>query len=371
MNAEEKFINLLNDINPDAIMTVPCERIKWIYEGIEYIMVSRESEGVAIASGMACAGAKPLLLIQSNGFGECVNTIMSLNKIYDIPIFMMISWRGLEEETTAPAIPLGRRLPKILDAMDIDYTIWKNKNDLKEDIIEHFENTFEKKKIYVVLMDPKLWKKHNDITPTERRDVRVTLSMKRNMKSLQLRRYDVIQEIMSDVKDELVVCCLGYASKELYTIKDRDENFYMLGSMGQAIPFALGVSLFTTKNVIVFEGDGGLMSNLGCLSSVSSLSKNNLRIILLDNGVHGSTGNQKSSAFFVDLCAVAECFGLKRVLHIDSEKKMDRWKEGFFVHVPITPGNADCPCIPISCKDITKRFSRSVLLGNKMSKLNE
>ena len=49
----------------------------------------------------------------------------------------------------------------------------------------------------------------------------------------------VISEILSD---ELVVCNIGIPSKELYSVKDRPENFYMLGSMGLASSIGLGLA---------------------------------------------------------------------------------------------------------------------------------
>jgi len=46
-----------------------------------------------------------------------------------------------------------------------------------------------------------------------------------------MRRFEAIQKIMETVTDEIVVCNLGHPSRELFVIKDRKKNFYMLGSM--------------------------------------------------------------------------------------------------------------------------------------------
>ena len=44
-------------------------------------------------------------------------------------------------------------------------------------------------------------------------------------------RFEAIYEIMEYIDDELIVCNIGFPSRELYEINDRDENFYMIGSM--------------------------------------------------------------------------------------------------------------------------------------------
>ena len=56
-------------------------------------------------------------------------------------------------------------------------------------------------------------------------------------------RYDVIKQIMSRIDEELVICNIGFASRELYEIDDRSKNFYMTESMGLASSIGLGLAL--------------------------------------------------------------------------------------------------------------------------------
>ena len=56
-------------------------------------------------------------------------------------------------------------------------------------------------------------------------------------------RRQAIENIMKSIDDEIVVCNIGFPSRELYDIKDRDKNFYMIGSMGLASSIGLGLSL--------------------------------------------------------------------------------------------------------------------------------
>ena len=57
----------------------------------------------------------------------------------------------------------------------------------------------------------------------------------------------------------LLISNIGFPSRELFSVKDRPENFYMLGSMGLASSIGLGLALARPgRNVIVLDGDGSV-----------------------------------------------------------------------------------------------------------------
>ncbi|KKM25232.1 hypothetical protein LCGC14_1597100, partial [marine sediment metagenome] len=58
-----------------------------------------------------------------------------------------------------------------------------------------------------------------------------------------MKRFDAIEKIVESITNELVVSNLGAPSRELFNIKDRDENFYMLGSMGLVSSIAFGIAI--------------------------------------------------------------------------------------------------------------------------------
>ena len=72
------------------------------------------------------------------------------------------------------------------------------------------------------------------------------------MEGYNMKRYDAIKKIVEFLNDEFIVCNLGAPSRELYNIKDREENFYMLGSMGlvSSISFGLAISKPNKKQVL-------------------------------------------------------------------------------------------------------------------------
>ena len=77
-----------------------------------------------------------------------------------------------------------------------------------------------------------------------------------------MKRRDAIAKIMSAIDDELVLCNIGFPSRELYDIDDRNENFYMIGSMGLVSSIGLGLALAKpNKKIVIIDGDGSFLMN--------------------------------------------------------------------------------------------------------------
>ncbi|MFX1451445.1 MAG: thiamine pyrophosphate-dependent enzyme, partial [Promethearchaeota archaeon] len=110
-----------------------------------------------------------------------------------------------------------------------------------------------------------------------------------------MRRFQAIHKIVESITNELLVCNLGEPSRELFHIKDRDENFYMLGSMGLASSLAFGIAISTPKKKVwCIDGDGSILMNLGSLTTIANNKPQNLTLIIIDNSSYGSTGDQET-----------------------------------------------------------------------------
>ena len=112
--------------------------------------------------------------------------------------------------------------------------------------------------------------------------------------------------------EEAVIGGIGFANFELWGAGQRPQNFYMLGSMGLAVPIALGVALAQpSRRVVALEGDGSILMQLGALATVAGLAPKNLIVVIQDNGAYQITGGQPTAAGSVaDLVAVARACGL-------------------------------------------------------------
>ncbi len=112
--------------------------------------------------------------------------------------------------------------------------------------------------------------------------------------------------------EEAIVAGIGNTNFDLAAAGHRPQNFYMLGSMGLALPIALGGAVAQPgRRFFALEGDGSLLMNLGCLATVASVAPRNLTIIIWDNGLYQITGKQPAAtASVTDLVGVAKAAGI-------------------------------------------------------------
>ena len=131
---------------------------------------------------------------------------------------------------------------------------------------------------------------------------------------------EAITKLISLVEDEYVVCANGFISRDAFNADDRPRNFYMLGSMGQASSIGLGFAIARPeKKVVVFDGDGNLLMNLGILAMISKIRPKNLVHVVFDNECYDSTGGQPTISSHIDLARVAEGCGIKNIIRKGSE----------------------------------------------------
>jgi phosphonopyruvate decarboxylase len=106
-----------------------------------------------------------------------------------------------------------------------------------------------------------------------------------------MNRREAIERILDQVDDQdIIVSSTGMTSRELYNIEDRPLNFYMMGSMGNALAIGLGVALNTDRKVHVINGDASALMSLGTMVTHKKLNPANLYHYILDNNCHASTG---------------------------------------------------------------------------------
>lgn len=172
-------------------------------------------------------------------------------------------------------------------------------------------------------------------------------------------RREAIENIMEHIDDELVICNIGFPSRELYDIKDRKENFYMIGSMGLASSIGLGLALAQpNKNIVIIDGDGALLMNMGSLVTIFANNPGNLTWIVIDNGAYGSTGNQDTYAQKLDLVDIARGVGFKNSYDYEdiNLKEFIESDDLSFIVYRTEPGNSKVPIIDLNPIEIKNRF---------------
>jgi thiamine pyrophosphate-dependent acetolactate synthase large subunit-like protein len=133
-----------------------------------------------------------------------------------------------------------------------------------------------------------------------------------------MNRYDITRRMIGLLhQDEAVIGGIGYTNFDLWAASDsgsgrRPQNFYMLGSMGLAVPIALGVAIAQPRRkVFALEGDGSILMQLGSLSNVAARAQKNLCILIMDNGAYQITGGQVTmTAQGADIVCIARGSGI-------------------------------------------------------------
>ena len=179
-----------------------------------------------------------------------------------------------------------------------------------------------------------------------------------------MNRKNIIRVIANSVaaKNTVIISNIGHASRELFEVGDSPANFYMLGSMGLASSIGLGLSIAKPhKKVIVIDGDGSILMNLGALSTISNYSDGNYHLIIIDTGSHGSTGGQKThTALKTDLAKIARGAGIKDSFLVKDMKTLRRLilseKIPKIIVVKCEPGDTDSQYISMKPKEISRRF---------------
>ena len=102
------------------------------------------------------------------------------------------------------------------------------------------------------------------------------------------------------------------------------------------------------KKVIVIDGDGSLLMRMGSLSTNASYGPENLLHIVLDNGIHDSTGGQDTSSGNVSFVDVAAACGYRKVFFAHDLKELENyiqhWKKNqslTFIYFKITKGTSE------------------------------
>jgi thiamine pyrophosphate-dependent acetolactate synthase large subunit-like protein len=126
-------------------------------------------------------------------------------------------------------------------------------------------------------------------------------------------RFDLTQRLVARLtREEAVIGGIGWTNFDLWAVGHRPQNFYMLGSMGLAVPIALGVAIAQPqRKVFALEGDGSILMQLGALATVAARAPKNLAIIIMDNGGYQITGGQvAASELGADIVAIARAAGI-------------------------------------------------------------
>lgn len=137
-------------------------------------------------------------------------------------------------------------------------------------------------------------------------------------------RIEATRLIVDLAGDAPIIASLGHPAYDLFAAGDRPQNFYTWGSMGLASSVGLGLALARPDaRVIVLDGDGSLLMNLGSLATIGLLRPANLVVVVMDNQEYATTGGQPTpTAHGADLEAAARAMGIAATATVRTEAEL-------------------------------------------------
>jgi phosphonopyruvate decarboxylase len=351
---------------------VPCSFLTPIINrvisdpALEYVGATSEGEAVAIAAGAWLAGKKTVVMCQNSGLGNAVNPLTSLSFPFRIPTLLVVTWRGQPGIHDEPQHELmGRITGSLLDAMRIPHCPFPATPEDVEPALTQAEAEMDRSELPFGLVmakdtvrDGGLDEKPPDPRlPGVRRDFREH--------GPRPARVEMLQRFLTvGAHTAAVIATTGKCGRELFTLADRPQHLYQVGSMGGASAMGLGVALHTPRPVVVLDGDGAALMKLGNLATIGSRAPANLVHVVLDNGVHDSTGGQATVSASVDFAAVALACGYASGATCDSlrgfEQALGASRDApgpHLIHARIAPGSLSKLGRPtITPPEVARRF---------------
>src|SRR5712691_11570151 len=133
-------------------------------------------------------------------------------------------------------------------------------------------------------------------------------------------REDALKTIYPELEERIVVTIMGAVAAELYTLGHRPNFFYLEHAMGLASSMGLGIALSMPEHkVVVIDGDGSLLINLGTLSTMARYKPGNLLHVVFDNESLLSVGGfPTATSTGTDLAGIARASGVPCVMEANT-----------------------------------------------------
>ena len=315
----------------DFFTGVPCSFLTSLINGLvsdparQYVGAASEGEAVAIAAGAWLAGRGTAVMCQNSGLGNAVNPLTSLNTPFRIPTLLVVTWRGQPGLNDEPQHTLmGRITQDLIGLMGFEQAQFPADADAVQPALAAAKAAMERTGLPYAMVVPQgtladatLDQPRRTVPPP---GTRLDLSAGGERPA----RSAVLERVLAAAPDTLpIVVTTGKAGRELFTLADRPQHLYQVGSMGCASPMGLGIALCTGRRTLVLDGDGAALMKLGSFATIGAYAPDGLVHVLLDNGVHDSTGGQATVSEGVDFAGVALACGYRAAFVCDDVAGFD------------------------------------------------
>ena len=329
MLSPKNYLNLLITNKIDFFVGIPDSSLKnftsYITDHVgkqNDIIAANEGACIGLAAGYHLATGKvPFVYMQNSGLGNAVNPLLSLaeDKVYQIPMIIMIGWRGEPGVKDEPQhLKQGEITLSLLESMGMPYIVIDSD---EEKAIEQTKNlmkaTIDKSTPHFIVVRPTVFEKYKLKTEI--------------ISDYIMSREDALKIVVDSLDDnDIVVSTTGKLSRELFEYREKlnqthEKDFLTVGSMGHTSAIALGIALQKKdKKVFCLDGDGSILMHTGTLATIGYHNPKNFFHIIFNNGAHESVGGQPTVGLDVDFKKVAKGYLYENVRTVES--KVDLYK---------------------------------------------
>lgn len=299
---------------PDSLLKNLCAYILDHADDRHHTITANEGGAIGLAAGYHLATGKiPVVYMQNSGEGNAINPLASLTDkdVYQIPILLLIGWRGRPGVHDEPQhVKQGKITLSLLDTMGIKYKVLdKVEQNALAQIKEAVDYMEQAKESYALVIEKDTFDSYQ------------LLDVESN--NLTLSREEAIRTVATIVAEkDVIVSTTGMISRELFEYRVameqvHEKDFLTVGSMGHASQIALGIALEKSERRIwCFDGDGAAIMHMGGMAIVANKTPKNYIHVVFNNGAHDSVGGQPTVGLNIDFPRIARAVGYQHTFSV-------------------------------------------------------
>ena len=376
----KEFIEAARELGFVRYTGVPCSFLTPFINyaindnALEYIASTNEGDALATTSGSVIGGQRSIVMMQNSGLGNAVSPITSLSYIFRIPFLIIVTHRGEPGVKDEPQHELmGQITEELFNTMQIPSETFPSETKEIIPALQRAEKFMSKEhRPYAFII------KKGSIAPQklDKKMIKDIIKSETEIRSLfdekltRLDRNTVLRHMINhtSVDDSILIATTGFTGRELFSINDRVNHIYMVGSMGCASSFGLGLALARPDlKIIVIDGDGAGLMRMGNFATIGTYASNNFIHILLDNEVHDSTGGQSTVSKNINFAMIAKACGYSMTLSgnkmelIDELFSLNKNEGPAFGHLKICSGTIEnLPRPNVKPNEVLRRMMRHI-----------
>lgn len=300
---------------PDSLLKNLCACITDRSESSRNIITANEGNAVGLACGyFVASGHYGVVYMQNSGLGNTINPLLSIadREIYEIPMLLIIGWRGEPGIKDEPQhIKQGAVTLSLLDSMGIRYEVLEN------DFIPQLNRAKE-------YMDKEL----QPYALIVRKNTFSSYPFTPEVVDYPLSREQALSTVLQHLdKTDFIVSTTGKTSREIFELRElrgesHAKDFLTVGGMGHTASIAMGMTFGSNQTIFCIDGDGSFLMHMGSFAIIGQNAPENFKYILINNGAHESVGGQPTVAFKIEPEAILYACGFKKVITAETDEEI-------------------------------------------------